>query len=319
MATRINILIVHGVGAGEGGPHYADALVRNVGKEFDRAIGRLKLRDVNARESRAKNALRVEAAFWAPVTQKPQDALIRLVYPGWNPLRAFNLRYQYRRQMANLIGDVIAYQYCSSSAVYSAIHAVLHAGIATLSEASAGERGPDGYAPLTLIGHSLGSVIASDYVWDRTRDATPRHCLVDQGLILSNFYSLGSPMAVYALRNNAGGGIESIRDALDDPIHVEPDSGWWMNMYARDDPIAFPLKPIRSYDNLGVIDRIVDAGTLITAWNPLSHVGYWDSGEVARWIGHKLALDWARINSPEFAAGRWAKAAAALRRDALKA
>jgi pimeloyl-ACP methyl ester carboxylesterase len=315
MTTAMNILIVHGIGWGESGKDYAGPLERNLRREFDKAIRRLKLDGVSRREARGSRALRIEAANWSPVTQRPQNALIKLIYSGWNPLRSLNLRYFYRRQMVSMVGDVIAYEGGADNRVYQAIHAAVDGSVAQLSRDSQGERTDSGYAPLTVIGHSLGSVIASDYIWDHARGGDQPHHLAGHGLALVNFVTMGSPIAVYALRNNAGGGPNSIRDALDSPIQVEPESGLWLNFYDRDDPIAFPLRKIRSYAETGVIDHRVNAGSLITAWNPLSHVGYWDCREVAQLLGRKLALDWARANSPSFAERRYEQDLADLRAD----
>jgi hypothetical protein len=303
MATArvMNILIVHGIGS-QAGKNYARQLQKNIGEEFDRAVGRLRLRDVNRRDMQAKHALRFEAAGWASVTQKPEDALIDLMELGgrW-PLRRFNLNYQARRQMVSLLGDVVAYGGGPYNKVYKAVHGCLDDGASALSTASAGERDEEGYVPLTLIGHSLGSVIASDYVWDNTRNAGQPYYLPEHHLSLKNMVTLGSPLAIYALRDNPGADEHTLAESLDSPIRVDPKGGMWINIYDPHDLIAFPLQPIRSYDRAGVIDCPVHAGTWLTAWNPASHVGYWRSPDVAQVIGRKLALDWASLNSAKFA------------------
>jgi hypothetical protein len=301
-ARAMNILIVHGVGS-QAGRNYARQLQKNIGEEFDRAVSRLRLRDVNRRDGQAKHALRFEVASWASVTQKPEDALLDLMGLGgrW-PLRRFNLTYQVRRQMVSLLGDVVAYGGGGPhNKVYKAIHGCLDDGARVLGNASADERNETGYAPLTLIGHSLGSVIASDYVWDNTRQAERPYYLAQHHLSLKNMLTLGSPLAIYALRDNPGADEHTLAESLDSPIQVDPEGGMWINIYDPHDPIAFPLQPIRSYDRAGVIDCLVRAGTWLTAWNPASHVGYWRSPDVAQVIGRKLALDWASLNSAKFA------------------
>jgi hypothetical protein len=300
-ARAMNILIVHGVGW-QAGKNYARQLQKNISEEFDRAVERLRLRDVNRRERQAKHALRFVPCSWASVTQKPEDALLDLMgLAGRWPLRRFDLTYQARRQMVSLLGDVIAYGGEPYNKVYKAIHGCIDDCASALSDASAGERDEAGYAPLTLIGHSLGSVIASDYVWDRTRHVEPPYHLPGHHLSLKNMFTLGSPLAIYALRDNPGADERTLAESLDSPIRVDPDGGTWVNIYDPHDPIAFPLQPIRSYDRAGVIDCPVRAGSWLTAWNAASHVGYWRSTEVAQVIGRKLALDWASLNSAKFA------------------
>lgn len=296
----LNILIIHGIGWGGRGKTYARPLEDNIRREFDRAIKRLKLRDIKGRDARGRHALRFEAACWDPVTQQPQDALLGLVF-GWVGLfRRFNLTFTIRRNMVGLLGDVIAYESDPRNPVYRAIHDEVHTSAAALNEASADERDEAGYAPLTIIGHSLGSIVGSDYVWDHSRDSAQRYQLSEHRFTLTNFIAMGSPMALYALRRNAYGKRDSIRDGLDSPIQVEPEHGLWLNLYDKQDAIAFPLEKIHSYKEAGVIDVPVNAGSWLTRWNLMSHVGYWRSQDAARPIAAKLALDWARLNSAEF-------------------
>jgi hypothetical protein len=314
MATTLNILIVHGIGWGGKGKTYARPLEENIRAEFDRAIRRLHLRDV--KDSRAKNALRFDAVCWDPVTQKPQDSLLQVMFGKRHLLPSFS--YHMRRSLIALLGDVTAYEGGGNNRVYQAIHQEVDHCMDALSQASAAERDSSGYAPLSIIGHSLGSVIASDYVWDHSRSSQQTHCIDTHHFILTNMFTLGSPMAIYSLRNNAYGDRESIRESLDSPIHVEPEHGLWLNVFDRQDSIGFPLEPIESYKAVGVIDRTVNVGNWLTNWNLGSHVGYWRSDDVARLIAGKLALDWARFNSPHFAERDYTKALTEYRKELRK-
>ena len=139
--------------------------------------------------------------------------------------------------------------------------------------------------------------------------------LHEANLSLVNFVAMGSPMALYSLRNNAYGQQPSIREALDSPITVDPDGGLWLNLFDPQDPIAFPLEPIESYRAAGVIDRAVGAGTWLTGWNLVSHTGYWRCEEAGRLVGRKLALDWARLHSPRFAERDYERALKEYRKD----
>jgi len=304
----LNVLIIHGIGIRPRTPAYARMLEDGIRHAFDRAVRRLRLPDIPRGAARGSTALRFEAVCWDPVTQRPQDALLSVLFGQPRFLRRMSLTGRLRETIVGLVGDVIAYEAGPHNPVYRAIHAEVARGLDTLAAASEG-----GDAPLTIIGHSLGSVIASDYVWDQTRGTT--HHLAAHGLALVNMVLLGSPMALYALRGNAGGGPESIRDSLDSPVQIEPDSGWWLNLYDRQDALACPLEPIDAYRRAGVIDCPVRAGSWLTGWNLGSHTGYWRCAEVASIIGQKLAIDWARLNSPRFAERDADKALAALRRD----
>jgi pimeloyl-ACP methyl ester carboxylesterase len=310
MTRKLNIIIIHGVGWGDSHDHFADELKANIAQQFDSAIKTLDLTDIAHPSS--DDALRFAPVYWSPVTQDPQDELIKLlgvIHTSRIPLA--NVLFEIQRQMISLVGDVIAY---GDQTVYEAIHATVTDAVASLSEASADERGDDGTAQLTVIGHSLGSVIASDYVYDhRDKEQDRRYLLPDYHFTVKNIVLLGSPMAMYSLRGNPGATRETIKDSLDRPIQVDPDNGLWLNMYDRQDPIGLPLTPIESYKNEGVIDCAVKAGNWLTGWNAASHTGYWRSKQVARVIARKLALDWAALNSPAFADTYYTSGVAALR------
>jgi pimeloyl-ACP methyl ester carboxylesterase len=310
MTRKLNIMIIHGVGWGDSHDHFADELKANIAKQFDGAIKALGLTDI-ARPS-SDEALRFAPVYWSPVTQDPQDELIKLLgvtHTSRIPLS--NVLFEIQRQMISLVGDIIAY---GDPTVYGAIHAAVAAAVTSLSEASADERGDDDTAHLTVIGHSLGSVIASDYVYDhRDREQDRRYLLPDYHFKVKNVVLLGSPMAMYSLRGNPGATREAIKDSLKRPIQVDPDNGLWLNMYDPQDPIGLPLRPIESYHDEGVIDYKVKAGNWLTGWNAASHTGYWRSKEVARVIARKLALDWAALNSRAFADTHYTPRVAALR------
>lgn len=292
----INVLIVHGIGARLRPRTYAAALEAGIRRAFDRLASRLPLPDVSPGAARSDSALRFEAVCWDPITHRPQEALLQVLFGTQWLVQRLSLTGFLRRQILALVGDVIAYEAGPDNPVYRAIHAEVERGL----DALCARRNGDGEnAPLTFIGHSLGSVIASDYVWDQTKGQT--HHLEKHGLELVNMVLLGSPMALYSLRRNAGGGPESIRESLSAPVRIAPDDGWWINLYDRHDPLACPLEPIEAYQRAGVIDCAVNAGTWLTGWNLGSHTGYWRSRRVTSIIGYKLALDWARRNSPHFA------------------
>jgi hypothetical protein len=317
MAQTLNVLIVHGIGWGGRGTLYSRPLIQNVSAEFERALKRLKLRDIDASAARPKNALRFETVCWDPVTQQPQDAMLNVLFGRPWLRKRLSLTYQFRRNMVGLLGDVTAYERDPHNAVYRAVHEEVDKCVARLGQASRAQA-EVAYSPLTVIGHSLGSVIVSDYVWDHTGGEGQSHLLRGHDLALVNMILLGSPMALYSLRNNAYGGRESIRDSLGSPVQVDPQYGMWLNLYDEQDPIGFPLEAVDSYHAAGVIDCAVNAGNWLTGWNLLSHVGYWRCHQTARAIGGKLAIDWARLNSPRFAERDYDKAFKAYHKDLRK-
>lgn len=313
-ARAQSVLFVHGIGWGEKGDNFAESLQKNIGQAFEKALTRLHLRDVNRSDAQYKNALHFKAAYWSPITQVPENELIKLLkLDGWWLTRAFSLGVWMRRQMVSLLGDVIAYE-GQGHDIYDKIHDCIKGCVDELCADCDQEDGAAGPGSLTVIGHSLGSVIASDYLYDHMQGAAQPHHMVGVNLALKNMILLGSPMALYALRDNPFAKRDQLANSLTSPVQVDPEGGLWLNFYDPNDPISFPLKPIHSYAEAGVIDYRVRAGNWLTAWNPACHLGYFRSSEIASIIGRKLALDWAGANSPSFA-DRCAKAVESFKKE----
>jgi hypothetical protein len=139
---------------------------------------------------------------------------------------------------------------------------------------------------VTFIAHSLGTVISSDYVWDRTkaRRRTRRRGFHER-LAFANFFTVGSPLALYSLRY---GGPE----AFNKPVRVEIPRGRWVNLYDRDDPVGMPLKPLNAaYRRAVWKDVHVESGPYL-----LAHGGYFSTPGTMAAISRKLALDWIEWN-----------------------
>jgi hypothetical protein len=201
-----------------------------------------------------------------------------LYYPG---LRWFLL---------NFVGDAIAYQKVGGdNELYNRVHAEVGAKLGELAE----QAGPD--APLCVIGHSLGSVIASNYLYDLQQGTndfggdTP----LERGETLAFLYTLGSPIALWASSyltdKNFGQPITVPAKKFG---HDDPDLGW-VNLIDADDVFAWPLRPLGdAYQQ--VTDRYVSVGPLPINLTPLSHISYWYDSSVMAGIGETLARWWWR-------------------------
>ena len=70
-----------------------------------------------------------------------------------------------------------------------------------------------------------------------------------------------------------------------------------MNFYDRDDVIGYPLKCLNdAYDRSVTDDRQVNVGNLLTMWNPASHVGYLQDGDVVGPVADGLVKLWRTVN-----------------------
>ena len=293
-------------------------------------------------------ALKIEAVVWAPHMEERQLQLFDRMYPEsdrggvvkllmdgvktmnagsqlallamtpaaiapWLPgLRS--LRYPgLRWVMVHFVGDVISYDRGPSPDNYAFAHRVLAEALMRLSE-RAGER-----APLALIGHSFGTVLNSDYVYDQqasaggARDLVPpevRAVIKDSPLAhaetLTWFYTLGSPLALWSLRYPDGEFSRPIAvPGVGAEAHHPGLPGEWLNMYAKEDVFSYPLRPLgREYAAVVREDIDVRLGTWPLSWTPLVHPFYWTNRALMNRIGAALADGWRTLNGVPSAAPR---------------
>jgi len=218
--------------------------------------------------------------------------------PGTGPLRYPTLRWL----VLNLLGDAVAYQVTPSGReLYGAIHATVATALTELAERA----GPD--APLAVIGHSLGSVIASNYLYDLEVERGDRAILrapvrrlvgptpLERGATLAFLDTLGSPLAVWAGRHTDFG-VPVTVPAPELTRHHPGCPGAWHNVVDPDDVIAYPLERL----SLAYADVVTDVFTRVgpwwATWNPLCHLWYWNDRRVMRPIARRLADAWRLVN-----------------------
>ena len=202
-----------------------------------------------------------------------------------------------RNVMISFVGDGIAYEPTAHDrGVYDLIHGVMAQALHRLA-LQAGSS-----APLSVIAHSLGTVIASNYLYDLSRpqlvsDEVKAHMddvPLERGETLVHFFTLGSPLAVWALHHDDFGRpltVPSTGLAAHHP-HLE---GVWLNFFDRDDVIAYPLRQLNEAYAAAVTEDVdVNAGGLVTRETPLSHNGYMTDAEVIDRIAVTLAETWRR-------------------------
>ena len=119
---------------------------------------------------------------------------------------------------------------------------------------------------------------------------------LERGETFTLFYTLGSPIAIWSLRYpNFGVPIEVPSPGLSK--HYPDLAGEWVNYYDEDDVIAYPLKTLNeAYRKAIKADREINAGGLLSSWNPVSHLGYWTDNDVTKPIARELAGTWRTVN-----------------------
>jgi len=287
VSNRVAVAIVHGVGVQ--GSDFAEPMIGELTARFAKELGMTR--------AQATGELVVEAVHWAPVLQDAQTKL-------WRYMSAHgDLDYEaLRKFIIDFAGDAIAYQpTLKRREVYDSVHAVLARSLRQLAR----NAGKD--APLCVIAHSLGTIIASNYFYDLSQSRRPgmvskevravkKSTPLENGETLTLMYTMGSPLAIWSLRyEDFGVPIEVPSPKLAD--HRPGLAGEWVNFYDRDDVIGYPLGTLndayrRSVDR----DVEVNVGGLLSSRTPLSHVAYWTDDDVTEPIAKGLARVWRDVN-----------------------
>lgn len=237
----------------------------------------------------------IELVHWTNILQAEKDR----VRDGYNA-EDENLHYGLiRRFFSGLITDMIAYQpQGEESHTYLQIHKAVAKTMDTLSR----EAGAD--APLVIIAHSMGGIIASNYLRELQEDTYESELLpeevhdiagdtpLERGETLAQVYTMGTMLALYSVRHKEFD--EPMRvpsPMLNDHYSIEhyPDlPTQWVNFYNPSDVLAYPLQFLNPAYDRTVEDRRVSVGDWRTSWNPLSHMAYWGdeaiTGEIANSI-----------------------------------
>jgi hypothetical protein len=233
------------------------------------------------------DALIFREGLWADITQDGEDTLKDRMFNDpdtdvdWIKARKFFVDY---------LGDAISYFKGKAPDVYSQYNAI-QTRIDGLIQNLSGDTNPNQNTLLTVVSHSLGTVVLSDYLYDKRDTLEPKY-----QLIFSNFFTMGSPIALYA---NRFYNHQSERNPFANfkPQKVQDENGVWINLFDEDDIVGYPIRPVNSYCKKAVTaDLNVSVGSFISGGTPLSHTGYWEDDEVGKIIAEKLAIDWLRVN-----------------------
>ncbi len=306
--TPLHILIVHGIGNCTAG--YSSALQRGLKNKFaselDRILGshpaggdQLVFEEVVWEEVLAANEGRLKEILEKEFNQRRRRDIYRLFKDAGliivllAVLKFFFLNllvvvlvaigvvsfvchlsgvlYKLRTAFAaESVCDIVAYR---NKANYRQIHHCVEQGVRRLGAGAAS-------AAITFISHSLGTVIASDFVYDAQESLNNR----SKDFRCANFFTLGSPLALFSLQCGP--------DGFSKPIAIEDENGRWVNILDPDDPIGYNLKGLNdAYDKVVSADCEVNTGGF-----GISHLKYWENRTVQRVIARKLAIDWASVN-----------------------
>lgn len=284
MTRKIAVAIINGLGSQT--EQFAENLCRGLLDRCNPQIGaELVLRVVN----------------WAD-TLRHDEAMLRhrlgastaLHYPR---MRAF---------ISELIADGLAYQPTPGDRrLYDDIHAVFAQTLNDLARAAGAD------APLCVIAHGFGSVIASNYFYDlqhprrdliapavlREIDNTP----LERGETFALFFTLSSPIALWNLRYpDFGTPIAFPPPTLFD---YHPDiAAAWINYYDPQDVLGYPLKALNeAYWRAVTEDRPVSTGRVIENLTPHTQAHYSSARAILDPIAHQLIETWRSVNEVQLA------------------
>lgn len=266
----LGVLVIHGIGSEP--PDFAEPMIR----EFQNRLKKWGL-----------DPARVawEGAHWTDVLRQREDEL-------WNGLsQKHDLHYsELRRFIITNFGDAIAYQRLPGRGidVYEAIHDKIHEHTILLRKKLGGDK------PLVLMGHSLGSVILSNYVWDAQkgtgyvgRKRFRTWSRFEQLKTLCGIITFGSNLPIFTLALEKVVAIRFPPPRLAQKLRK---AAKWLNFFDPDDVLGFPLKPLSpSYQKSVTEDLSVNVGNPLKSWNPMSHTEYWTDNSFTQPVARMLA------------------------------
>lgn len=153
----------------------------------------------------------------------------------------------------------------------------------------ADEAGPE--APLCVIAHSFGSVVANGYFasCEQGRASASWHSPLVRGQTLATFVTLGSPLALWGLRFADFGQPLNVPSPELRRRHPRLE-GVWLNLYDPNDVLGFPLGGLNAAYAEAVLDLPVTTNGVLSSWSPWSHFGYWTNDSVASAIVAALSV-----------------------------
>jgi hypothetical protein len=284
MTGKVAVAVIHGIGTQKAG--FEADFRRELHEYCTEVCGR----DIT-------EEIVIRGVHWAPVVDEAQQAL-NVELRDKSTVKA---RFPWtRHKLLTFASDAIAYR-SAGTWVYDKVHSVFAHTLKDLAESTA----PN--APLVVIAHSLGTIIASNFLYDleyaplkdypliaeRTRavmgeSPTP----LEQGQTLSYLFTLGSPISMFSIvyePPDRGQPISVPSQHLIYEDGILPDDAGWYNYYDKHDIIGFPIRPLSlAYEQAVKEDEEIGVGNFITGITPLSHTGYFDSRKVIQRIGDRL-------------------------------
>jgi hypothetical protein len=280
-------------------------------------VERRNLQDMDMLQSKQELIQQVKSAFQVALPQVNPDSALVFDTANWAVSTGLQIRNldlvqkmyttnlkmgQLREFIMDILTSMVVYQSRNDGRrMYSEIHSTFAAAVRRLG-LQAGES-----APLVVIAHSIGAVFVANYFYDLQWDSGTRQLIpptvrsmigsapIENGHTLTSLFTMGNPYALWALRFEKYG--TPIIVPAPELKRLHPGlRGKWVNLYDKDDPFAFPLRPLNAEFERMVEDREVNVGGLLDSWNPASHLAYWTDKDVIAPITQALVEIWGTVN-----------------------
>jgi hypothetical protein len=220
-----------------------------------------------------------EYANWYGPTQRRQEELLRRFFNSGQNIKAKGLR----RFILFLVSDIVAYigEPNRTSSAYRDTHAQIHKSVLNLKAALA-----EG-APLLVIASSLGTEIISNYIYDRQNPKgidTLGSTAFERMEMLTGMFMFGNINSIYLPAYD----LDQVKPFQFPPAKLTDklkQIAYWGNIYDKNDPMGYPLKPVNAAFNAMVTEDIqINSGGWLSSWNAASHLGYWKEKKVLQRI-----------------------------------
>ena len=226
---------------------------------------------------------------WQTVLEVHQRNLIDRMLKGDSPVKARMIR---RLVMLN-IADLINYggRPNNPSNVYKEVHEKINFDIRRL-QAELPEN-----TPIIILASSMGTEVIQNHIWDRQkrREEFPNESEFECLETVVGMFTLGNtlPLFAAALPANELCPIRFPGNTLSPELKRLCK---WSNIYDKNDPFGFPIKFINeAYQAAHVEDVEMNVGSFLTSWNLISHLEYWTSKKVRRYIADFIAEIWPKL------------------------
>ena len=262
--TKHKLIFIHGMGEGSSRKSY-EILWNNIKKNLQNP------------NNFTKNYERIDVE-WQTVTYKAEKKIFNSAFPKVDPsftpsaFSVFQPIKAARWFMTFYVGDIIAYTADpeNTNGIRKGVWEQIKAHCKT--------------GPYSILAHSLGSIIAFDYLYKLFE--TDTLLFPDGGNTkidsfkdhFRHLFTFGSPIGLFLLRQGKLWANNQPFSTIKNPV---PKGCTWLNFYDKQDVAAYPLKRLfatnKANKGLPLEDIEVQTGNLVFD----SHTDYWENDELA--------------------------------------